>query len=96
MATIGLQIRSPNSRAEVLGSTVTTLTKTLAIAGFRIDRQDQDSVVYVRSLWRSALFQSRHRVTLSFMDAPDGGTIISIAGTASRRVARQFQKLAAA
>lgn len=105
MATIAQQIRSAHSRAEVVGSTVTTLTRTLAIAGFRIDHQDQNSVVYIKSLWRTvwdawviflpiALIQGRQRVTLSFMDAPDGGTFINIAGTASRRVARQFAKLA--
>ena len=91
MATVAEQIHSPNPRAEVLGSTVTTLTRTLAIAGFRIDRQDENSVVYIKSLWRTlydawviflpiSLIQGRHRVTLSFVDGPDGGTLINIAG----------------
>jgi len=102
---IARQIRSPKSRAEAVGSTVTTLTRTLAVAGFRIDRQDKNSVVYIRSLWRTlydawliflpiALIQGRHRITVSFMDDPGGGTLITIAGTASRRVARQFNRLA--
>jgi hypothetical protein len=105
MATIAQQLHSPKSRAEAFGSTVTMLTKALAIAGFRIDHQDPNSVVYVKSLWRTlydawviflpiAVFQGRHRVTVSFMDDPDGGTIITIVGTASRRVARQFRQLA--
>jgi hypothetical protein len=93
VATFGKQVHSTKPRVEVLGAVVTHLADPLHGLGYRIESQSDQGVTFKASAWRSGLLRAGQRITMSFSDAPDGGTYVTIAGEGPDRVARQFDAL---
>ena len=107
MATFSQQIDIPRPRTEVLGSLLESLNKPLRGLGYKIESQTVESVVWRRSLigamfrrpwgvlWLPlGLIGGVNRVTVSLADNGSGGTIMTVAGSGPRRLARAFRKLA--
>ena len=93
VATFGKQVHSLRPRVEVLGAVVSNLAEPLHGLGYRLEAQSEEGVTFKASAWRSGLLRAGQRITMSFSDAPDGGTYITIAGEGPDRVARQFNAL---
>jgi hypothetical protein len=93
MASFGKQIHSPRPRVEVLGAAVSNLTEPLYGLGYRLETQSEEGVTFKASAWRGGLLRAGQRITMTFSDAPDGGTYVTIAGDGPARVARQFDDL---
>ena len=89
MVAFDKQIHSPRSRVEILGATLHNLADPLFGLGYGIESQSEQGVTFQRS----GLFRRSQRITMSFADAPDGGTYVTIAGQGPSRVARQFNAL---
>jgi hypothetical protein len=89
VAAFGKQIQSPRSRVEILEAVVHNLADPLSGLGYGIDFQNEQGVAFQRR----GLFRGGQRITMSFADAPDGGTYVTIAGEGPGRVARQFNAL---
>jgi hypothetical protein len=94
VTTFSKQIRVQRSREELLGVALKTLGQPLARVGYKLSAQAPDHVVWtrqapgVRSLWASP-----DSITMSFGESADGFTLLTIAGDAPWRIARDFQKL---
>jgi hypothetical protein len=90
------QIRLGKPRDQVFASALSNFTQPLGSAGFKIQEQDPAHIIWARG-WRWGLlwggFSFRKRVTMSFVETDDGGTVLTIAGDAPRRIARSFQRL---
>jgi hypothetical protein len=93
VATFAKQIHSTRPRIEVLAAVVTNLTEPLHGLGYRIEAQSDEGVTFKASAWRSGVLRAGQRVTMSFSDAPDGGTYVTIAGEGPYRLARHFEEL---
>ena len=89
MGTFGKQIHSPRSRVEILKATLSNLADPLSRLGYWIESQNEQGVAFQRS----GPFCRGQRITMSFADAPDGGTYVTIAGVGPGRIARQFNAL---
>ncbi len=106
MATFSTQITSPNDRLDVLARVLDSLNRPMRGQGYKLETQTPEQVVWRRS-WLAALLRSPlailwiplaalkgvDRVTMSLADSTAGGTVITVAGTGPRRLARAFADL---
>lgn len=106
MATFSRQIASSQPRIQVLGAVLNSLNRPMRGLGYKLESQTQEAVVWRRSpvsamlrspwsvLWFPiGLMHGTDRITLSMADTGDGGTLMTVAGSGPRRVARAFAKL---
>jgi hypothetical protein len=106
MATFSRQITSPKPRVEVLGAALNSFSKPMRGMGYKLESQTSEAVVWrrgtlsamLRSPWSVlwfpiGLIHGSDKITISFADDSSGGTIMTIAGSGPRRVARAFEKL---
>jgi hypothetical protein len=87
-----LQVRRP--AAEVLGAALNSLDDPLSKMGFTLQERDPRHVVWTRKAWGlQRLWSEPDRITMSFAQASNGETLVTIAGRAPGRIARQFEEL---
>ena len=87
------QISSPRPRVEVLGAALKSFNRPMRVFGYKLESHTPDAVVWRRSGLLDVIQGKADRITMSLSDDGVGGTVITIAGSGPRRVAKSFGKL---
>jgi hypothetical protein len=94
MGAFSKQLRVQRPPADVFAAAMSSLNGPLDKIGFKLAEQDPQHVVWtrskpgIRSLWADP-----DRITISFAQTENGGTLVTIAGQAPPRIAQQFENL---
>jgi hypothetical protein len=94
MGSFSKQLRVRKPRDEVFAAALKSLDPPLNKIGFRLEEQDPQHVVWKRkALGVQRLWADPDRITMSFAQASNGETLVTIAGQAPNRIAQQFEGL---
>jgi len=107
MPTFSHQVSSTKPTTEVHGAALKSFSKPLRGVGYKLQSQTPEAIVWrrtpfsgmLRSPWSVlwfplGLISGSDTITMSFASDPQGHTIMTIAGSGPRRVAKKFEKLA--
>jgi hypothetical protein len=78
---------------EVLGAALKSFNGPMRAFGYKLESQTPDSIVWRRRGLVDVIRGNVDRIAMSLSDDAAGGTVITIAGSGSRRVAKAFDKL---
>jgi hypothetical protein len=94
MGSFSNQLRVRRPAGEVFSSALKSLNEPLDKIGFKLTEQDPQHVVWTRKKpGMRAMWADPDRIMMSFADAGNGETLVTIAGQAPPRIAQQFEKL---
>jgi hypothetical protein len=94
MGSFSKQLRVRRPRDEVFAAALKSLDGPLNKIGFRLEQQDPQHVLWTRKAWGvQRLWSEPDRITMSFAQASNGETLVTIAGRAPARIAHQFEQL---